>query len=355
MQHFLREKGYDAEQILVSGKSKPDIREYSIPEIGSIIFRRLRRLLWQRAKLEDVTLSGKRAKKYREYMRRTISVSEIIYNDGTISKIEGSKDIWIAGSDQIWNPKWWNGAYLLEFTDHHKKIAYAASIGVDTMSERKHKRLKRAVRSIPYISVREKSASEFLSSTCGVDAVITIDPVLLLNASEWDSVCEPIEIPKKYILCYFLSIEKDTNEKIKLLQASFGTIDVVIVAGNTEVLHYYECDFKNVLFDINPGNYLHLAKNAAVILTDSFHGVVFSILYHKEFYYILKLEDKQYRNNRIENLLDCLSIVDRNVCDIDNEIKPIHWPTVEAILQQEISNSANWLMNAIRELSGGKD
>ena len=178
-------------------------------------------------------------------------------------------DYLIVGSDQIWNPNFrrLRDVDVLKFANNSKKISYAASFGVEEISDKYKRKILDSISKFDCLSVREESGKRIIQSVANVNVDVLIDPTMLLNSEDWDKISKsPKKIPKrKYILCYFLgnNSEKRKKEINRIAQEhNYDIIDILNIDGD-----YYSC---------GPSEFIWLVKNSSFICTDSFHASVFA-------------------------------------------------------------------------------
>lgn len=188
-------------------------------------------------------------------------------------------DIVICGSDQVWNPEITNGLDKIYFSDIKSssiKASYAASVGDLRVLNGHEKDFIEKINKMDYVSTREKDLSEFIKSKTNKKAVQVLDPTLLLQAKNYiELVKEPKNIPDNYLLIYKMQNNKDlykTAEKI----AKELNLKIIEIGFKTN---------KNITFieSASPGEFLWYFKNAKYIITNSFHGTAFSIIFQKNF------------------------------------------------------------------------
>lgn len=200
-----------------------------------------------------------------------------IYSD--FSALPDEFDYMIAGSDQIWNPYWegTNPIYFMEFMPQDRRISYAASFGVSHIPNEKKEYFRQNLQGIPFLSVREDSGAKIVNDLIGREPLQVIDPVFLLARKEWRNIARmPKRMNgKKYLLVYLLGdCEKVTTTYIKKY-AKDNKLDIL----------YLDRYDKWPSFFASPNEFVGLIMNADTILTDSFHGVAFSIIFHKKIIY----------------------------------------------------------------------
>lgn len=220
--------------------------------------------------------------------------------------IEDEYDAIVYGSDQIWRKqselKAYNPIYFGKNELRTKKhIAYSASMGILPNNGADKEIVRKLVSHMDKIAVREKDLQALLFELGYKDVSLTLDPTLLLTASEWNKVVptEPYTGPQ-YMLVYGIDKHFFNMQKIKAYADSRGCIVKVISGTATKK------NTKNFITTAGVEGFLHLLRNAECIFTSSFHGLAFSIIYQKEFF-------ASYPNNsnRAETLLDILGLKER--------------------------------------------
>lgn len=219
-------------------------------------------------------------------------------------------DIYISGSDQIWNPRYCfsDPHYFLSWTNQ-KKISYASSFGVQQLDEKILNSYKSYLLKYSHLSVRESSGKKILNSIDITNTQLVCDPTLLLTIKDWKKFINPNPIIKnKYILCYILSytfdpypyvdkfinfIEKNTRKKIIFI----GGKNINRIKLN-----------RNVLNNVGPLDFLNLVYFSDLIITTSFHGTAFAINFNKPVYAIIQ---KNGNDERITSLLNKVRLNDR--------------------------------------------
>lgn len=214
------------------------------------------------------------ADKYTKFydFNKTIHWSRcIVSNKFVTDKLEDKYDYFIVGSDQIWNPTFSFSSALdyLPMIDSSKKISYAASFGLSTIPDKFKDMVKAGLTSFENLSVREESGVQIIKELTGKDADITIDPTLFLDCNEWRKIAQPVcldSVNRKYILKYFL-----------------GRCDENVIGQLAKEFDYDVIDATCKELPIGPAEFLYLIDNAELILTDSFHASVFSLVFKKPF------------------------------------------------------------------------
>ena len=182
---------------------------------------------------------------------KLIPHSNNVYNDITIEQCNDVYDIFITGSDQVWNIDWYYPAYFLNFVTANKiKMSYAASVSKNELTVEQALVIKEHLSDYKAISVREQSTVGLLSDISPVPVQWTLDPTLLLSDDQWDEICSPRLIDEKYVFCYFLG-NSEESRNIATQFAKRHCLKLVTLPYLSG--HYRACDRKFgeiQLFDI---------------------------------------------------------------------------------------------------------
>ena len=256
-----------------------------------------------------------------------------IDSDTDFSRLNEKYDIFFVGSDQVWNPNIFkNGMYInmLGFTTPDKKASLAPSIAVDSLNNEQEDEMKKYLRDFKYISCREKQGSELIKKVTGRESVTLIDPTLMIKREEWDSLCKKPVFHKdegEYVLLYFLG--EMTNEY-------WDIVNKIAKKWNLYIVNLL--DFYSPYYTCGPSEFLYLIKNCRILLTDSFHGSVFSYIYEKPFRVFRRVDNLASMNSRLENLQNILQLGDLTVNNTTNldDIMAFNYDKVHLVKQQEI-------------------
>lgn len=258
-------------------------------------------------------------RKFDAFHKRYIPHSRQFYND-TICQADALYDNFIVGSDQVWSPfmnRRRNGVNFLRFVSENAgKNAYAPSLGKTSFSPEYLSYLKENLKDFRTLSCRERQNAEMLSDLLGRKVHYVLDPTLLLDSEEWDRIATPVKMPESYILCYALGEKKSVRLFAEKLGRHKGLPVYYILTGPSCLKE------KNIIGNAGPSEFVYLVKNAACIVTDSFHGTLFSIIYRRSFYSFAKREsssdDLADDNARIPMFLSELSLEHRFRKDDDS-------------------------------------
>lgn len=255
-------------------------------------------------------------------------------------------DVVIYGSDQIWRKQkrsdclGFNDVYFgSNFVQASKKIAFSASMGVVDLSEEDKSYLSESFKRFSAISVREKELFLEIKQFSEFPIEITLDPVFLLEEKEWNNLFCEIE-DQNYVLVYNLLEDKTVDYISQKVSEKFQCKKIEIRGSVTQ--SKYPSNFKVCA---GPKEFLSLIKSARFVVTSSFHGVAFSLLFRKQFYTYLPVNSA-----RVTDLLSTVGCIDRfidRVEDVDIG-KTIDYSKVFGLLRIEIDRSKQFLIKHLQ-------
>lgn len=267
-----------------------------------------------------------------------ISTPEIL----SLNEIElDNYDLIITGSDQVFGfgiKQNVNDICFLKIDDTKKikRYSYAASFSSYNLNAEEKAYMKEQLEKYTTISVREEQGKAFLKKEFNLNSQVNIDPVFLHTKEEWDSLTTPNRLIKeKYILVYFLVGAPILEKVIDKVEEKYK---LPVVCLQLTAIKRIKAD--KYIFDAGPKEFLNLFKNAEFIITTSFHGSAFSIIYEKPFYSVLK---KGYRIERFESLLKKLNLEDRMVIEKLEEIREVDYTKISLEVEKNRIEGINYL------------
>lgn len=305
---YLNSHGYTARQILYAHEVKR-IREssYSSKELLLKITKRLERKIYRK---KNKGIRTRIENCFSEFCKR-VPHTEAVYTRANVSHIVQDFDAFITGSDQVWNPIWYDPTYFLDFVkDDIPKISYASSIGVSGLDDEQKKVFKKHLPSFQALSVREKSAASALTPLVERKLDVSVDPTLLLSVDDWDEIATERKINERYVFLYALG----DDIKIRKLAAEFAKYKGMKFVMIPDLLGAYRRKDRRIqahkILDATPEDFISLIKHAEYIFTDSFHACVFSLLYKRDFFAFPRLGGIEM-NSRIQDLTDMFGCRER--------------------------------------------
>lgn len=222
-------------------------------------------------------------------------------------------DVYITGSDQLWNPRFCNGdpAFMLHFAPENAlKISFAASIGSNSIPDELKPQYKALLSRYAHIAVRENSGVEIIKEVVNKEATVVLDPTLLLNREQWNRIAAPKrQFKKKYILCYFLNYTFNAfpyvDQLAEYMQKQTG-YEIVRVARPPHRLGLPHTHYR---VGASPEEFLALVRDAEMVLTTSFHGTAFAVNYGKPVFTVV--QDRNASDSRQVSLMHNLGLDDQ--------------------------------------------
>ncbi|MBQ9813160.1 MAG: polysaccharide pyruvyl transferase family protein [Thermoguttaceae bacterium] len=311
---------------------------------------------------------NRRQKAFHDFERAFLRTTKKFHSYASIkANASFGFDAWIAGSDQIWNPFFTKNPtfydfFMLDFAPNEKKVAYAPSIGVSRIADKYVERFRR-LSSFRFLSTREFEGSRELERILGREVPTVVDPTLLLTSKDWDVVAiraRPLET-SRYILCYSLgnlepvlrrakAVQKTLHCEIVFLEEDIKTTRAIKKIGGADVI---------VAKNAGPCEFVNYVKHAECVVTDSYHGTIFSIVYRRPFFTMKRdIENaEKSMNSRIFTLFSMLQLENR-LFDPSNEQTIaeadlyVDYDNVKKLLQERVEFSLNYLKNALYTTAG---
>jgi hypothetical protein len=247
-------------------------------------------------------------------------------------------DALLVGSDQTWRPMYNGKIYdmYLQLAEgmNVKRVAYAASFGTDQWeyTPEQETECARLAKLFDAISVREASGVGLCKEQLGVEATHVLDPTLLLTADDYNELCKDIEPREPFVFAYILDMTEQKVAEIKAFAEAKGLPYFIKSAGSAvENLDSIEL-------------WLSYFRDAAYVITDSFHGTAFSINYNKDFFVFF---NEERGNSRFDSLLNLFNLKDQVVTYVNLEKSLINWTEVNQLLNSERARCETWLNNAL--------
>lgn len=291
----------------------------------------------------------RRDQKFDEFSETYLKTNGKKYNThSALVEAELDYDVYVCGSDQIWNPKMcdMDSNYFLQFVDADKRIAYAPSIGISAISQEWQERFKRFLGDMKHISVREKQGAVALEKILHREVKVVLDPTLLMERADWEELLPPMKEEEPYILNYYLGDDKYVHKYLDVIEKKYGNKYKII----------------NLLFDFTscgPIEMLSLIRGAKMVFTNSFHGMLLSINFNVPFVVGKTLKDTQKENglSRVDEIMKTFEIEGRIWTlgeDMREEWETMDYTNINNILYEKKKDSMAYLREAIKSVVGGR-
>lgn len=278
-----------------------------------------------------------RRRRFQQFMGNQLQVRGPGLNFEQLKNVK--LDAVICGSDQIWTNQ--DPAYYAAFQTDAKKIAYAPSIGNGTFPPDMHKTIYEWIKDFDALSVREPYLSEYIGAVFGLHGTpVTLDPTLLLTAEDYRPLICERETGRKYVYCYAV-LENDAMVTLAAEMARANGWELIV---ERYWLRDDVDDFQIQHVDGGPKEFLSLIYHAQYVVTNSFHGTVFSILFHKRFYSVYGQDE----NCRIDSLLQTAALTERHIADTLPETETsVDWDDVDEKLATAREASVKFLLQEL--------
>ncbi len=295
---------------------------------------------------------GQKLRNYKDFRDKYIvaSTQPVFYKQSDIP--QQNSDFIFIGSDQVWNKQitfadtTYFGCFLKK--DTCKLVSYAASIGNDKSTVDEIVFLKNGIKNIDYISVREETAKEIIADFTDKEISVTLDPTLLLSKKDWEKIAI-MPNNKSYLLLYNMDNMPLTNQIVKTIAKEKKLKILEIFSGNRSLKKLYR---HATCPTAGPREFLGLFANASYIVTSSFHGTAFSLIFNKQFVTVAH----PTAGSRMRDLLAKLDLSERIVTNInDIPYRDIDYRKVNVKLEIERQKSIAFLENALGVCKKEKD
>ncbi len=275
-----------------------------------------------------------------DFISNYYNLSKKVYNKDNIEETNELYDIFITGSDQVWNPRLHMGDlnYYLKFVkDFKKRNSYAASLGskdVELSVE-----IQNEIKNINHISVREEEGKKTIERFISNKKVeVVLDPTLLLSKEEWIKYAEneKLFLEEKYIFVYLIA---STPKILDVAKKIAKEKNLKIICFHNGYRRYH--GMKN-LSSTTPFEFVNYIKNAEIVLTSSFHGMCFSVNLNKNFLFELD-KNKENNNSRLVSLAKKLNLLDREIKDEKVNLSDINYDDVNERLMKIRNESLEFI------------
>lgn len=335
LHHQLKDLGVD-DYLLNLESSSPVyfFHRDKYPRITSYIYNNLYNLLYISSTIQKV-------RKFKRFVKENISTTKLYKSLEDVKNDPPEADVYITGSDQMFNcfSRVKENNFLQFGRRDIKRISYATSMGQKKVDDAFINGFVAAIKSYASLSVREQSLKDYISKVCGRDCEVNIDPTFLLEKEEWNRFIGDRPIKGKYILCYALLYNPLVKQVMERLKQLTGLRTVVISP-------YARNPFKG---DINIRSvgieeFLTLFKHAEYVLTTSFHGTCFSIIFEKKFFTFIR----EGVETRITNLLEKLGLEYRIVSHVSQiSCEDVNFQFAREVINEEKKRAIRYLIEAL--------
>lgn len=257
----------------------------------------------------------------------------------------------ISGSDQIWGNSGmrFEPFHFLQFAPRSKRVAYAPSFGVKYIADYEKLFLHKYLEGYKSLSVREKSGAKIVLDTIGKRVPVLLDPTLLIDRNEWSTMIECVKekCDKTNLFLYFLS--EPNEEIVKIIEKICKAESIIVEIWGTRFRVWDKLENAKFMTG-NPLMFVDSIERAKLVLTDSYHAMIFSINFNINFWIFKRNYGHNFeQSSRIEDFLDNIRLENRYICrqiDFDFEEK-CDFTTANEFLCVMRSQSMEYLRKSI--------
>lgn len=356
LQRYVKEAGYDCKIISNDflyigtrlGRTKSIFRKIKVLLKNPVDYLNRRNAIRKYS-----TENALKSSKFQEFLSKNIDIDYTGYTSyDQYIKSPPEYDVYLCGSDQIWNPNLYNsnGFYFAGFAPKDAvRISYASSIGVSSVSDEHAAFMKPYLDKLDIISTREVDGSKIVEDITGKKARTVLDPTLLLNGEQWSKVSAERLVDKPYVFCYLFG-ERDYIAKVKKQVKELTGLEMVCIPYTAREM----AGDDTKIFEAGPAEFISLIKNAEFVLTDSFHATAFSINLKTPFLSLCRFakNDTKSMNSRLTTILGALGLEDRLIDENDNITKEmlfdVDFQKAHKLLEEKRTEDSQFLMDSIK-------
>lgn len=283
----------------------------------------------------------KRKRPFDQFKKTFLHCTKLYSSIHELQLMPPQGEVYIAGSDQIWNCNLPNGkdnSFYLDFGPKHtRRISYAASIGVESFPQEEIPRIRQLLKSFNNISVREATAAKVIKNL-GFSCSVVCDPVFLLDSNQWLSIVPRKTDVRRYVLVYDIFAD-DVSIRNAAIKKSTELGALIYSINDSHKCNYAD---RNIS-DAGPIEFLWYVNNAEFVISNSFHATAFSVLFNKQFATFYK----KANSSRMVDFLNSIELVSHfnpvGLLPIVND-----WARVNQRLHSIISSSKVYLDDSLK-------
>ena len=350
----VKKLGYEAEVVWQSGNMSQnyDLRPNKVFKTALKLLCHPT-LLWSTVKtimeVKGNVIEEGKIKKFDDFVAKNFN--QTFYDPSEIERVAASDkyDKFICGSDQIWctTTLYPDPMMYLRFAPQEKRIAYAPSLGRNYIPNYNKRILKKYIKDVPCVSVREDEGHRLIKELTGRDVAVVADPTLLMRNNEWDRLKEDILLPEKYVLCYFLDEPADDTKRAICKYAHEKNLDIVFLGRLGKIKFPSDRIYQPTA---GPGEFLTSISKAEMVITDSYHGMLFAINFHRNFWSVERAYSQFDQSSRQLTVLSRLGMKERYVkSNFNFTDTEIDYKKVQAKIDDFVTYSMNYLKTSLEK------
>lgn len=344
LQAYLESLGHNVE--IIDYKPHYLSRHYQLWSVDNPVYEKpFLKQLYLMAKLPGRLMALKRKRLFDDFTAQYLKLTKHRYHSNDELKANPPlADVYIAGSDQIWNTMFQNGrdaAFYLDFAPSvKKKISYAASFATEDVGDEYKPFVRKMLQNFDIISIRERCSLPLLKTMGRADGIAVCDPVFLLSKAQWESLLPQQQIKERYMLVYDTEF---SNQLKRIAQriAKEKNLKIYNVSGSR--IGYADKE----LWASGPLDFVRLVRDAQYVVSNSFHATAFSLIFERNFCVINRSEEI---NERMKSLLSSYHIEDRLTMSYSEPLlNPMNYLWILPLIQKDIDESKEFLKQTLKE------
>lgn len=287
--------------------------------------------------------------KFEKFMYKYMIMSKTVHTKEELENLNKEYDFFLAGSDQVWNYKWsgFDKTFFLDFTEDQKKFSYAASFGFENVPESKINEYYKLLSSFQQISVRENSGKSIINRLLDKECMVSIDPTCLIDKDIWGKIAKrPQE--RGYVLLYTLDA---SEELVKFAETKAKERNTKVIYISDAIKKKYNFIYKGAL---SPEEFLGLFINADYIVTNSFHGLMFSVIFEKNFC-LQYQKNAEAPNSRLIDFIEQYRLQNRILVGKDITPNNVDYSFVKEKMDQKRCEAHDYLKNIVDQMGKKKN
>ncbi|KAF5082678.1 Polysaccharide pyruvyl transferase [anaerobic digester metagenome] len=256
---------------------------------------------------EKLRLVKKRKKKFQQFSDKYLKLANSVKINSLPSNLAEQYDYFVVGSDQVWH-NWTKSKseidyFCLQFAKKNQRLTISPSFGKNSIEPEFEKDYLRGLSGFSVITCREEQGAEIVKKYAGKKAIVLLDPTMLVEETKWLAIeKKPNYLPVNYILVYALGEQSTEVQKF---------IKNIALEKNWKIVDIHNPSEKE-LYLTTPDEFIYYIKHAKIVVTDSFHASVFSILFGTNFVvFDRNTSNMGNMTSRLDTLLDKFSLMDR--------------------------------------------
>lgn len=284
-----------------------------------------------------------RKRKFSQFRSELFRMTKRYYSEDYLYKNLPTEDVFITGSDQVFNPysKFADVYYLSFNKEKSRKVAYAPSFGISNLDESINNKVRGFLEDFDSLSCREQLGADFLSKLLNKNIPCVADPVFLLTKEEWShiAIAPKMKGQSDYIFVYLLNGGEPLMELAKKVSEETG-LPIVCVS-----MKYRSSSGVKMIYDAGPKEMLGLINNSSFVVTDSFHGTALSLVLKKK---VVPYIATTVSSSRIVSIMGKLGLLDNIVYNVDEfDFKTLSFPDYDSKLSEYRNLSIDYLISSL--------